>query len=125
MTGHGRDVEVTGLASDSRKVQPGYLFAALPGTETDGCRFIADAVSRGAVAILASPEVSLTGVLGADDVDGDLVTWTYVWTVDGVVVQGQTVPERLLEIKAQTAGRIELISVTEGDTVQKGDTNSM
>lgn len=69
MTGHGRDVEVTGLASDSRKVQPGYLFAALSGTETDGCRFIADAVSRGAVAILASPEVSLTGVLGADDVE--------------------------------------------------------
>ena len=39
-----------------------------------------------------------------------------------LVVQGQTVPERLLEIKAQTAGRIEQISVSEGDSVRKGDT---
>ncbi len=67
--GHGGDVEVTGLASDSRKVRPGYLFAALSGTVTDGSRFVADAVSRGAVAVLASPEVSLTGVPGADDVE--------------------------------------------------------
>ena len=66
MIGHGGDVEVTGLASDSRKVRPGYLFAALSGTVTDGSRFVADAVSRGAVAVLASPEVSLTGVPGAD-----------------------------------------------------------
>ena len=69
MIGHGGDVEVTGLASDSRKVRPGYLFAALSGTVTDGSRFVADAVSRGAVAVLASPEVSLTGVPGADDVE--------------------------------------------------------
>jgi len=68
LIGHGGDVEVTGLASDSRKVRPGYLFAALSGTVTDGSRFVADAVSRGAVAILASPELSLTGVPGADDV---------------------------------------------------------
>ena len=32
---------------------PGYLFAALPGSRADGRRFIADAVSRGAVAVLA------------------------------------------------------------------------
>ncbi len=69
MTGRGGDVEVTGLASDSRKVRPGYLFAALSGTVTDGSRFVADAVSRGAVAILASPKMSLTGVPGADDVE--------------------------------------------------------
>ncbi len=69
LIGHGGDVEVTGLASDSRKVRPGYLFAALSGTVTDGSRFVAEAVSRGAVAILASPELSLTGVPGADDVE--------------------------------------------------------
>jgi UDP-N-acetylmuramoyl-L-alanyl-D-glutamate--2,6-diaminopimelate ligase len=43
---------VTGLTADSRDVRPGYLFAALSGTKTDGARFIADAVKRGAVAIL-------------------------------------------------------------------------
>ncbi len=35
MIGHGGDVEVTGLASDSREVRPGYLFAALAGSVTD------------------------------------------------------------------------------------------
>ncbi len=46
-------VEVTGLTADSRKVGPGYLFAALPGVRGDGRDFIDDAVSKGAVAVLA------------------------------------------------------------------------
>jgi len=46
-------VAITGLAADSRAVKPGYLFAALPGVKTDGARFIADALQRGAAAILA------------------------------------------------------------------------
>ena len=41
--------EFTGLASDSRDVRPGYLFAALPGTRADGGAFLAEAVGRGAV----------------------------------------------------------------------------
>jgi UDP-N-acetylmuramoyl-L-alanyl-D-glutamate--2,6-diaminopimelate ligase len=43
---------ITGLAADSREVKPGYLFAALPGVKTDGTRFIAQALERGAAAIL-------------------------------------------------------------------------
>ena len=58
-------MEFAGLTSDSRKVQPGYLFAALSGSKTDGARFIRDAVARGAVAVLGAPplagEVALTG----------------------------------------------------------------
>jgi len=46
-------VEITGLTADSRLVAPGFLFAALPGSRADGRRFIADAVARGAVAVLA------------------------------------------------------------------------
>lgn len=57
---------LTGLASDSRKVKPGYLFAALTGTKTDGARFVRDAVARGAVAVLGTPalaeEVAALGV---------------------------------------------------------------
>lgn len=49
-------LDVTGLASDSRQIKPGYLFAALPGTKTDGARFLCDAVARGARAVLARPE---------------------------------------------------------------------
>ena len=57
-------VEILGLASDSRAVRPGYLFAALPGTNLDGRRFIPDALQRGAVAILAEPatEIGRAGV---------------------------------------------------------------
>jgi UDP-N-acetylmuramoyl-L-alanyl-D-glutamate--2,6-diaminopimelate ligase len=44
---------ITGLTADSRRVAPGYLFAALPGAKADGRRFIADAVEQGAAAILA------------------------------------------------------------------------
>ncbi len=43
-----------GLTSDSRKVKPGYLFAALSGTRTDGARFVKDAVARGATAVLGA-----------------------------------------------------------------------
>ena len=42
-----------GLTADSRAVRPGFLFAALPGAKADGRAFIADAVARGATAVLA------------------------------------------------------------------------
>jgi len=54
-----RNVEVTGLSSDSRAVQPGNLFAALPGTRHDGRAFIGHALERGAGAILALPGTAL------------------------------------------------------------------
>ena len=44
---------ITGLTADSRRVLPGYLFAALPGRQADGRKFIADAVASGAAAVLA------------------------------------------------------------------------
>ncbi len=46
-------MEIAGITADSRRVAPGFLFAALPGSRTDGRDFIAEAVSRGAVAVLA------------------------------------------------------------------------
>ena len=50
--------EFRGIAADSRDVRPGFLFAALPGTKTDGARFIADAIARGAVAVMGPPEAA-------------------------------------------------------------------
>jgi UDP-N-acetylmuramoyl-L-alanyl-D-glutamate--2,6-diaminopimelate ligase len=49
-------VTFTGLASDSREVKPGDLFAAISGTREDGARYIEDAVKRGAIVVLARPE---------------------------------------------------------------------
>lgn len=43
---------VTSLEYDSRSVQPGSLYFALPGLHTDGHTFIADAVARGAAVIV-------------------------------------------------------------------------
>jgi UDP-N-acetylmuramoyl-L-alanyl-D-glutamate--2,6-diaminopimelate ligase len=51
-------LDLTGLSSDSRKVKPGYLFAALSGSKTDGARFLSDAVARGASAVLGRPDVA-------------------------------------------------------------------
>jgi UDP-N-acetylmuramoyl-L-alanyl-D-glutamate--2,6-diaminopimelate ligase len=49
------DPEIRGIAYDSRRVSPGDLFACLPGTRTDGRRFLSDAVTRGAAAVLLEP----------------------------------------------------------------------
>ena len=46
------DVEIDGITADSREARPGWLFAALPGAKADGARFIADAIGKGAAAIL-------------------------------------------------------------------------
>jgi UDP-N-acetylmuramoyl-L-alanyl-D-glutamate--2,6-diaminopimelate ligase len=46
-------LDIAGVTADSRHVVPGDLFAALPGSRADGRRFIAEAVQRGAVAVLA------------------------------------------------------------------------
>ena len=63
-------IEVRGLAADSRAVRPGFLFAALPGSRFDGRDFIADAVAKGAVAVLAPPGTEL----GQDDRQVALLT---------------------------------------------------
>ncbi len=48
-----RDVDVTGLTADSRSVEADFLFAALPGAQDDGRRYIDDAIARGARVVLA------------------------------------------------------------------------
>ncbi len=47
----GRDIGA--ITADSRAVTPGAMFAALPGAHADGRAFIAEALARGAVAVLA------------------------------------------------------------------------
>src|SRR6201996_4764379 len=47
------DPVISGVTADSRRVRPGYLFAALPGAKVDGRAFIRPAVDAGAAAILA------------------------------------------------------------------------
>lgn len=49
-------VNITGITQDSRKVEPGYLFAAIKGTVADGAEFIPAAIEKGAAAILCEED---------------------------------------------------------------------
>ena len=49
--------EITGLASDSRKVEKGFLFAALAGARADGGSYVDDVVARGASVVLGRAEL--------------------------------------------------------------------
>jgi UDP-N-acetylmuramoyl-L-alanyl-D-glutamate--2,6-diaminopimelate ligase len=57
-------IDIAGLTADSREVQPGWLFAALQGSKADGSRFAADAVAKGAAAILVGQRAQLPVGLG-------------------------------------------------------------
>ncbi|MDR0456515.1 MAG: UDP-N-acetylmuramoyl-L-alanyl-D-glutamate--2,6-diaminopimelate ligase [Treponema sp.] len=52
------DPLITALEYDSRKVQPGTLFFALPGLHTDGHTFINNAITQGAVAVVHEAEIA-------------------------------------------------------------------
>jgi len=51
----GGSVPIEGVTADSRKVRPGWVFVAVPGTRADGAAFIADAARAGAAAVVALP----------------------------------------------------------------------
>lgn len=53
------NMEITGVCVDSRQVKPGYLFAALPGSNVDGREFINQAIDAGAVAILLPKDTDI------------------------------------------------------------------
>jgi UDP-N-acetylmuramoyl-L-alanyl-D-glutamate--2,6-diaminopimelate ligase len=53
------DPEIAGITADSRQVKPGFLFAALRGTQHDGRRFAAAAMAQGAAAILTDDAAEL------------------------------------------------------------------
>jgi len=58
------DVEITGVNIDSRRIEAGHLFVAIPGTQTDGHKFIPKAIEQGAAAVLCEnlPETRESGV---------------------------------------------------------------
>lgn len=53
--------EISGITSDSRRVRPGSLFTAIPGTKHDGHDYIEEAISRGAVAVVGERAWALPG----------------------------------------------------------------
>lgn len=65
LTGAGES-PVSGLALDSRRVQPGDVFFALPGVQADGARFAAAAIAAGAVAVVGPVGMRLAGADAAE-----------------------------------------------------------
>ena len=59
-------MQFRGAAIDSRQIQPGMLFVALPGAHVDGHDFIPDALARGAAAVLAARSVPVEQARHAD-----------------------------------------------------------
>lgn len=56
----GEATEIVGLTADSRAVRPGFLFAAIAGTKTDGAQFVPQALAQGASAILIETGVAVS-----------------------------------------------------------------
>ena len=62
------DPEIAGVTADSRRVRPGYLFAALPGAKVDGRDFARRATEQGAVAVLAGRGIDgMSGLQGVGE----------------------------------------------------------
>ena len=75
------EVEITGVNIDSRKIREGHLFIAIPGTQTDGHKFIPKAIELGAAAILCEnipdyqePGVTYITVKSTEDSVGKVAT---------------------------------------------------
>ena len=70
-------VHIHELTDDSREVTPASLFIARPGHETDGSAYIADAIERGAAAILTEPMATPAAIA-----EHPKVAWAVADTVD-------------------------------------------
>ncbi|MEP6638884.1 MAG: UDP-N-acetylmuramoyl-tripeptide--D-alanyl-D-alanine ligase [Chloroflexota bacterium] len=55
---------IRGAAVDSRIVAPGHVFVALPGERTDGHAYLADAIARGAAALVVTRPITDPEALG-------------------------------------------------------------
>jgi UDP-N-acetylmuramoyl-L-alanyl-D-glutamate--2,6-diaminopimelate ligase len=78
------EVEITGVKLDHRRIEKGYLFVAIPGTVTDGHKFIPKAIELGATAVLCEkmpeeqiPEVTYVQVASTEDAVGKVATLFY------------------------------------------------
>ena len=78
------EVEITGVNIDSRRIEKGHLFVAIPGTVTDGHKFITKAIELGATAVLCEkmpeeqiPEVTYVQVASTEDAVGKVATLFY------------------------------------------------
>ena len=54
-----RDLEITGIAYNSKSVKPGFLFVAVSGFKTDGHLFVQEAIDRGSAAVAVERQLDV------------------------------------------------------------------
>ncbi|MBD9372907.1 UDP-N-acetylmuramoyl-L-alanyl-D-glutamate--2,6-diaminopimelate ligase [Rhizobium sp. ARZ01] len=67
--GNASAIEVGGISADSRKVNKGDLFIAVNGSKADGAAYVADAVARGAAAVVVGREAYVDAAVPVIAVD--------------------------------------------------------
>ncbi|HEX5879004.1 MAG TPA: UDP-N-acetylmuramoyl-L-alanyl-D-glutamate--2,6-diaminopimelate ligase, partial [Actinomycetota bacterium] len=98
----GEGVTVSGVTLDSRRVEPGDLYAALPGSTVHGARFAGQAAAAGAAAVLTD---QAGADLGGDQAGAGLPLW--------VVERPRAVLGQVAaEIYGRAAQRLRTIGVT-------------
>ena len=90
-------VEVKEVNIDSRKIESGHLFMAMRGTQTDGHAYIANAIEKGAKAVLCeempaelNPQVCYIQVADSEDAVGKLAHAFYGYPTDKLELVGVT-----------------------------------
>ena len=124
ITGNMKQNEITGICSDSRKVQPGNMFAAIKGLMVDGHNYIGQAVAAGCSALLVNhgwqqyvsgdskwPQVSIVEVEDTKTALGNISANFYdhpdrQLTVIGITgTNGKTTTSFLLESLLKACGK--------------------
>ena len=108
-----KDVEITGIATDSQKVEKGNLFLCLKGEKYDGHDFVKEALDRGAVSIVTEKKLGIEGEILVPDTHRAASSLFAAWygnpqkdlTIVGVTgTNGKTSTVAILDAIYQTAG---------------------
>lgn len=91
-----KDIDITGISYDSRKIKPGNIFFAIKGLKDEGSKYIKDAVKNGAALIIAEEET-------AEEVSADIITTKNIRKLMAVMSR---------EFYFSNSGRIKLIGIT-------------
>ena len=102
------DVEIACLVYDSRRVTPGALFFALPGTKTDGTRFAAQALAQGAQAVVTLPGTTIAPLSDSHTLAAEAAQATFITCTTPRVLLG-LVADRFYH---QPSAQLTLVGVT-------------
>lgn len=90
-----RDIEITSIAYDSRKVTKGSIFVAIKGFVTDGHKYISQAISNGAVAIIGEKDIQVDDITyirvkNSRVALAECAAWFYNYPADKLKIIGVT-----------------------------------